>query len=155
MKKQKKPSNQNTFGSKVQDFLYDNIDYIIMFIVIVIVGLIINWRLNNLFKESDISEDSSNESQVITNNIPKKTVPKTNEEDKSKEKSDKLISVSIPKGSASQTVAEILLESKLIEDKKEFYDYVTEKGMETKLKYGEYEIPENADFDKIIEILTK
>lgn len=161
MEKEKKPISQNSFADKVQDFLYDNIDYIIMIAVVILVGLIINWRLTNLFKDSTIVEDTLAEGQVITVDSKKSGSENKSQEniekDKIEEKKEmeKVLNISIPKGAASQTVSEILEKEGLVEDKDEFHTYITEKGLETKLKYGEYEIPDNATFDEIIEILTK
>ncbi len=163
MKTENKFKSKKGFSENILDFLYDNIDYIFMVIVIIAVALIINWRIRGLFdtatsdKENLISNNPSNYSEEKSkaqrdldakNNPSKKT-------NKDSELSDVLIEISIPAGSPSQVVAEILGENNLVDDAEEFYNYVAEQGMETKLKYGNYSIPENADYDKIIEILTK
>ena len=131
-----------------------------MIIVVIIVGLIINWRLGGLFGDAKLNKKDLVNKKEQTESTTGKTETK-NEKDKSDDKkkevkkTGKTIKITIPKGSASQTVCDILLENKLIDDKKEFYTYVTDKKVETKLKYGNYEIPEGSSFDEIIEILTK
>lgn len=165
MSKNKKNSDSNGFWDRFKDFLYDNIDYIFMVIVVLVVALIINWRLGGLFGDTKVIRDDikdkgekietdTKKSEDKKNKIDYKTEEDDDEEDK-KEKTGEVIKISIPKGSASQTVCDILLENKLIDDKKDFMEYIEKKQVETKLKYGKYEIPEGSNYDEIIEILTK
>ncbi len=56
-----------SFWEKLKDMLYDGVDYIIMIAIVVGVILIINWRLDGLFAESN-TETSPKPSETITEN---------------------------------------------------------------------------------------
>ncbi|MDF2893020.1 MAG: hypothetical protein K0R80_3387 [Clostridia bacterium] len=60
----------------------------------------------------------------------------------------------IKSGSSSESIAELLLSNKLIEDKKVFLNRLTELKKESKLQIGTFKIPAGASVDKIIEIIT-
>ena len=83
-----------------------------------------------------------------------KDLSKDKNEDNDKDK-DEVITVSIPKGSVSQTIAEILLENGLIEDKKDFLKTVKDLNLETKLKPGKFDIKSDSTYEEILEIISK
>ncbi|MCR2045060.1 endolytic transglycosylase MltG [Anaerosalibacter massiliensis] len=167
------------FSEKLKDFFYDAIDYILMGVIIVAVAGIIGWRLDVLFddgitegspigKEIESSKDKKIASRNSTSNKKSKTDVKKEEkkegkkEDKKendknddKSKKEELVKVSIPKGSVSENIAEILKDNGLIKDESEFMAKVKEMNLETGLKYGEYEINKSSSMEDIIKKLSK
>ena len=169
------------FSEKLKDFFYDAIDYILMGVIILAVVGIIGWRLDVLFddsikdapvgKEIESSKDkkiasrnntSSNKSTAETkkdnNNsdaAAKKDNKKENDKNDDKSKKEEIVKVSIPKGSVSENVAEILKKDGLIKDEAEFMAKVKERNLETGLKYGEYEIAKPSSMEDIIKKLSK
>ena len=169
------------FSEKLKDFFYDAIDYILMGVIILAVVGIIGWRLDVLFddsikdapvgKEIESSKDkkiasrnntSSNKSTAETkkdnNNsdaAAKKDNKKENDKNNDKSKKEEIVKVSIPKGSVSENVAEILKKDGLIKDESEFMAKVKEMNLETGLKYGEYEIAKPSSMEDIIKKLSK
>lgn len=65
------------------------------------------------------------------------------------------IAVTIKSGMSSESIADLLKESGLIKDTKDFLKKLGEVGMENVLKVGSFEIPENSSYDEIINILTE
>lgn len=169
------------FSEKLKDFFYDAIDYILMGVIILAVVGIIGWRLDVLFddsikdapvgKEIESSKDkkiasrnnsSGNKSTAETkkdnNNsdaAAKKDNKKENDKNNDKSKKEEIVKVSIPKGSVSENVAEILKKDGLIKDESEFMAKVKEMNLETGLKYGEYEIAKPSSMEDIIKKLSK
>lgn len=167
------------FSEKLKDFFYDAIDYILMGVIIVAVAGIIGWRLDVLFddgitkgspigKEIESSKDKKVASRNSTSNKKSKTDVKKEEkkegkkEDKKendknddKSKKEELVKVSIPKGSVSENIAEILKDNGLIKDESEFMAKAREMNLETGLKYGEYEINKSSSMEDIIKKLSK
>ncbi len=153
--KKKPETGSNKDLDKLKDFIYDSIDYIIMAAVIIIVLLIIRWRVGNMFENKNMVSkrdiETIKEHQKELANKPKVKKEVVEEEEEEVE----LIKVNIPRGAVSYDIGQILEDTGVIENRKEFVNYVHEKNMETKLKYGNFEIPKNGDFDEIIDILSK
>ncbi len=144
---------------KIKDLFHDHLDYIMIASVLLVTILVINWKMGCLFDAGSLLSSkevmsSSNESNLnekkSDDKINNEAEDKADEEVKVEE-----VNVTIPKGAVSDDIAEILEKEGLIEDKTDFHNYVKEKNMETKLKYGEYKISSDASFDEIIEILSK
>lgn len=169
------------FSDKLKDFFYDAIDYILMGVIILAVVGIIGWRLDVLFdggikdapigKEIESSENKKIASRNNTNSnkstteakkdknssdaATKKDNKKENDKNDDKSKKEEIVKVSIPKGSVSENVAEILKKNGLIKDEAEFMAKVKEMNLETDLKYGEYEIAKSSSMEDIIKKLSK
>ena len=168
-----------SFWEKLKDMLYDGVDYIIMIAIVVGVILIINWRLDGLFAESN-TETSPKPSETITENksnhddsTDSKEAEESNDSKPSddekkdeaknsnssdtedKKESNIIIEVDIPAGSASSNIGDILVSKGLIKEKGEFLKKLTESNLETKLRHGKYKIPENSSLEEILNILTK
>ncbi|MFA5536028.1 MAG: hypothetical protein WDA53_02545 [Bacillota bacterium] len=62
--------------------------------------------------------------------------------------------VVIPKGSSSEKITDILLETGAIEEPKEFTRRIRELGVTNRLNAGQFEIPTGLTVDEIIDILT-
>ena len=163
------------FFEKLKDFIYDGIDYIMIIGVIAIVALIINWRLNGLFAEdgrntipkkqvqvinntpsvsNDKNRDKPNENDDLDKNT-KDNIQDDNKENLDEPNSDILVKISIPAGSLPSKIGSILESNGLVKDKNEFVQKAIELKLETKLKYGEFEISKNSSIEEILKILTK
>ena len=148
-----------SFFEKLKDILYDCVDYIIMFFVIIVVILIINWRLGGLFAKDAIETPPKISETTIKDNPANTNENKPNDnndlDEDHEENSDIMVKIDIPPGSASSNIGEILVASDLIENKNEFIEKAIELKLDTKLKYGEFEIPKNSSLEEILKILTK
>jgi gas vesicle protein len=69
-------------------------------------------------------------------------------------KNNKIVEFNIEAGSASQDVAEKLLNSKLIQNKQDFLNRLSELKKEDKMQIGSFKIPVGSSIDIIIDILT-
>jgi hypothetical protein len=65
-----------------------------------------------------------------------------------------LVKVSIPKGSTSEEIGEILKDHKIIQSTQLFLKRINSKNLEEKLRWGIYEMEKNTPIDKIIEKIT-
>lgn len=153
------------FWDKIKDFLYDSMDYLLIILVIAIVAGIIGWRLDVLF-DNDLAENASKKDKIEVSknkdaeNNGKAPDKKTNETEQDNQTSEsketeEMIIVTIPKGSTSQKITHILLEKKLIKDKEEFLETARKLQLETKLKYGEFEIKPGSTYEEILKIMSK
>ncbi|MCF6459599.1 hypothetical protein [Clostridium sp. Cult3] len=156
------------FFEGLKDILYDGIDYIMMVLVIVIVALIINWRLGGLFTKDSMGASSSKSEGQATNRgsslvedsktnqeKPEDTWENEDEKDPKDKNSGTIVKISIPAGSLPSKIGSILEDSGLVEDKNAFVQKAIDLNLETKLKYGDFEIPKDSSMEKILEILTK
>lgn len=148
-----------SFFERLKDILYDCVDYIIMALIIIGVLLIINWRLGGLFTK-DAIEMPPEVSDTITEDKPTNTNKNksnnSNRPDENNEEDlDIIVKIDIPSGSASSKIGEILVSSDLIENENDFIEKAIELKLDTKLKYGEFEIPKNSSLEEILNILTK
>ncbi|NMB08387.1 MAG: endolytic transglycosylase MltG [Tissierellia bacterium] len=152
----------DNFWEKLKDILYDGTDYIIMIITILIVVLIINWRIGGLFNRTKIDNKEKDKIETIGENNDnlednKDNEPKNseNENNSMEEESPNLIIVNIPTGSLPGKIGEILESKGLVESKEEFVEKTIEMKMDTKLKSGDFEIPDNSTIEDIINIISK
>lgn len=76
--------------------------------------------------------------------------PKENHEQQNKEP----VVIVIESGTNSETIAEKLLNNKLIGSKQEFLSRLRELRKESKVQIGSFNIPIGSSLDKIIEIIT-
>lgn len=143
------------FGEGLKDFIYDAIDYILMIAIVLVVAGIIFWRLNVLFDEKNINISSpKNDIEATDSNKVD-----NNKEDENTEKEEELvvenIEISIPAGSTSSAIADILVKEGLIEDPDQFILKARELGLETKLKSGEFNIDKNTSIEDIVKIIAQ
>lgn len=155
------------FTEGLKDFIYDAIDYILIILIIVVVVAIIGWRLDVLFA-NDVGKISPIKDKKIERKIDKDN-GKSNKSSKdikseeSKENSSKkeeattseTKTITIPKGSTCSMIANILYDENLIEDKDIFLNKVDELKMDSKLKYGEFQINTGSSIEEILDILSK
>ncbi len=64
------------------------------------------------------------------------------------------VSIYIEYGANGSDIAQLLIDSGLIDSKQVFYDAVTAAGADTKLQAGSFKIPSNATPAQIIQIIT-
>ena len=144
----------DSFWERLKDILYDGTDYIIMLVVVLIMILIINWRLDGLFHKNsaqtkqdkqveDVSKDND-ESEPAENVVNEEDIPE-----------EEFIKIDIPHDALPGKIGEILVEYGLVEDKQEFIDKTVEMQADTKLRSGEFEIPKDSTMEEIINILVK
>ena len=144
------------FLDAIKDFLYDSVDYIIMIGIIGLVIFIIGWRLDLLFAK-DAEDIISNENITMSNE--EEESPDSIEDD-GKEEEDPIeektmITVSIPAGSNSTNIADLLASVGLIASKSDFLDKSEEMNLSTKLKAGNFNIESGSSMEEILTILTK
>ncbi len=101
-----------------------------------------------LFKEDEhITEDNE------------QTQEKTDEIEESYDSEEQIIGnfiqIRIIEGDTLKNIANKLLKLGLIEDEEEFILAVEEKEMDKKFAYGTFNISPNADYDQIINLLTR
>lgn len=70
------------------------------------------------------------------------------------EAAEQLSVITVKSGSTSESIAELLLNNKLIDNKQAFINRLKELKKESKLQIGTFKIPSGASKDRIIEIIT-
>ena len=156
----------------IRDFLYNITDYGLIIIVIVVMVGILGWRFNILFSrgiDKEVIEQlppiAANEPAPddSTGNNPKDPADAAEEPSQTGEPdspssneggSGLIATVIIPEGSLPSKIAEILLNSNLIDDKNAFLNKSVELGLDTRLRSGTYEIEVGTPLDNIIKILA-
>ena len=127
-------------------------------------------RLDGLFTKDSIGISSSKSEGDATNKGSSLVEDRTeddkaeqkNSEDISKDEkkpkdtgSDTIVKISIPAGSLPSKIGSILEDNGLVEDKNVFVQKAIDLNLETKLKYGDFEISKDSSMEEILEILTK
>lgn len=110
---------------------------------------------NNEKTEEEKEEDKEEKEETKDEKKEDKNDSKEKEKEKSDKKSEETVTVSIPEGSLSEAIADILFEEKLIKDKGEFLKTAKDLNLETKLKPGKFEIKSNSTYEEILQILSK
>ncbi len=100
--------------------------------------------INSPSKTSSKKETSS-ESNTKPNNESKTNHKKTARE---------TVTITIESGMVSQSVARYLYQKNVIGSIKDFNQYMSEHGVTQKLRAGEFEIPIDASYEEIVEIIT-
>ncbi|MFT4143799.1 MAG: hypothetical protein QM644_05030 [Mobilitalea sp.] len=67
----------------------------------------------------------------------------------------KLVTFEIQKGMSSNKVSKLLQEIGLIEDAKDFNEYLIDENKVSVIQVGTYELPENCTYDDIVNAITK
>lgn len=167
----------------LKDFVYDSIDYIIMLLIIVSVVFVIGWRLDVLFAndaadvppKNIISEEENNKiekepiNEDVTEIEPIENI-ESNPDDAVPDQpavnnpvvetpvvapSVKTVNVTIPPGSLPSKIGSILEANGLISNKNDFVKTAQELKLDTKLKSGNFIIPNNSSIEDILNIITK
>lgn len=150
------------FLEKLKDIIYDSIDYIMIAVIIAVVALVINWRLDGLFATdtSDVvDEPSSNtidiEDIVSEDDEDDVDEEKTGENEQDEQNPDVVIKVNIPAGSLPNDIGDILMSHELVDSRTEFINKAIELNLDTRLKSGDFNIPSNSSLEEMLDILTK
>ncbi len=139
-----------------KDFLYDSMDYIMIFSIILVVVGIISWRLNILFDDANIIASSKLANEVSKNKESskkdeKKPVKKTVEKKKSTEAEKKKTVKKEDKAKDTAKNASNKNDAKLVDEKDKVKEADQEKDKTGKVV--EVNIPQGSDSSKIADIL--
>ncbi len=122
---------------------------------------------NNTEKDNTEKDNTDNKSNENINDITDNKVDENTDNNSSNSNADgnvntdvktdteEIITVKIPNGSLPPTIANILLEKGLIENKMEFLIKSQELKLDTKLKSGEYNIKKGTSLEELIRTLAK
>lgn len=106
--------------------------------------------------EPEESKEPSESSQPKESPKPSQSSqPEESEKPKESKKPDRKITFVIKAGMSSGMIATALENAGLIDDAKAFDEYMCDKGYDSKISTGTYEIPDGADYDRIIDAITK
>ncbi len=114
-----------------------------------------NDMLNQQVEKTLEKENSNQEDNPSTLEDENKAEEKDEIEEKKALETEEYIEFRIKEGESSKIVINNLFEANIIEDKAKFTELVYEKQMSKKLKYGLFNIPKGADYDTVIEIITR
>lgn len=164
----------------IKDILYDSLDYVIMFAILIVVIGVIGWRLDVLFAKDAF--DVPNNDEVIVDNSGREQIPDVDihnptGEDNPEEPGDtestgeetvnpeppvvappvegKLVKVNIPAGSLPGKIGSILESNQLVSSSKDFIAKAVELKLDTKLKSGDFEIANGSSIEQILKVITK
>ncbi len=143
------------FLEKVKDILYHFFDYIFIALVMIFIGLIINWRLGMMFDRNQAEVNGNIDSPSQIENIDSKDDIEDKKEARKDNSPTKVINITIPKGSVSSDIAEILEEANLIDNIDDFEDKVYELDLASSLKPGDFEFEPGASLEDIVKEISK
>lgn len=159
------------FFEKLNDFLYDSVDYLVILGIIGLVVFIIGWRLDLLFADNikDLASKNKSPDIIISNDSKKEPASEESNdsiagEDLDEEgvnkpagdsNSQKTLTINIPPGSSSSNIGDILESKGLISSKSDFINKTEEMNVSNNLKAGNYEIQSGSSLETILKTLTK
>lgn len=116
-------------------------------------------QLERIIEESYSEEtDESDDKENIEENIKEEEEEKVEKEEVEKEKEEKEVVkefiLNIEAGMHSRNIGEILKKYDIVEDERDFEQYVLELGVDRDIRMGEYELSSDMSVDEIIEIIT-
>ena len=65
------------------------------------------------------------------------------------------VDLRIPEGAAASKIAEILMDNGVIKNADEFTEYIVGAGYATRLAYGSFRLPVNADYELLLEMIKR
>lgn len=148
------------FSEKVKDFLYDATDYVLIIAIVLVVFVVITWRLDVLFAKNTnksesnqpkVEEDVDKNSEGSSAKDSEGSAPAEKEE----EKAPQMVTFEIPEGALPPTIANILFEKGLIQDKVEFLQRSRDLEMDTKFRPGSYEVPSDIKNEDLIKTIAR
>jgi hypothetical protein len=167
--------------NKIKDFIYDKNDLLIALLIVAVAAYVILSRIDiimaypkTLVAESETGKNSvtvtapdtsvkpSGTGDEEINNVdegqnPPDDTPEIDPPTGSQttgEPAISQVSIYIEYGATGSEIAQLLIDSGLIENKQIFYDAVTAAGADTRLQAGNFKIPSNATPAEIIKIIT-
>lgn len=163
----------------IKDLFYDVMDYLIIIVVVISVALVLNWRLGILFhgdsdaiaKEGDSKQTTEEQTKtsVTIEEVTDDSTQVSNEEqindsDSSNQNQQSTVSnntsgnehilVNIPQGSSTDKIGRILMENNIITNSRDFSIKASEMKLDTKLRAGKFQIPNNSELEDVIKILA-
>lgn len=154
----------------IRDFLYNITDYGLIITVVVVMVVILGWRFDILFSrgidkevidelpamiEPDDNDSNPEPSDPTGSEDPNPTdEPDEPSEPGGNEGASVIATINIPEGSFPSNIADILLNSNLIDDKDTFLNRSVELGLDTRLRSGTFEIEVGTPLDNVIKILA-
>lgn len=148
------------FSEKVKDFMYDATDYVLIVAIVLIVFVVITWRLDVLFAKNTDTSDGNKaavEDDVDKNSDNKENADKDSAADSPAEEpaAPEKVTFEIPEGSLPPTVANILFENGLIEDKVTFLQKSREMELDTAFRSGTYEVDADIKDEDLIKTIAR
>lgn len=101
---------------------------------------------------SDEAPDAQSPENANTSEKTEKQ-PKDNQEESNT--GEGAVSVYIDYGSTAGQIAQLLLDSGVIDSKENFYDVLSSTGADTRLQAGTFSIPANSSIEEVIRIITQ
>lgn len=156
----------DNFLEKAKDILYNISDYLVMGAIILIIGIIIFWRLDIILpgNSSNIATEENNlptEANKTLDRSKNDNLKNNSEEAKDTEPSKdepieeiKTVAITIPSGSPTSIIANILLDNHLIESIDDFEEKVYELDLEKSLRSGDYELKSDMPLENIIKTIA-
>ena len=120
---------------------------------------------NNATSESTVKENESNkpEENISNNNIAEskpakdkenEKEPKKETDNKASDNNEEKVSITIVKGDSSYLAAKKLQNAELVDSAAKFDEYLCKNGYDKYLVIGSYNIPKNASYKEIADMIT-
>lgn len=100
------------------------------------------------------SPDEEVEPETVTDSVPSSSPEVTPEFISPVPESAESVIVEIFRGDSSHTVSVRLVEAGLVEDAREFDNYLVDNGYSRKIRAGTYSIPVGASWEEIVDIIS-
>ncbi len=94
-------------------------------------------------EEETAEAETAEEETVEAETAEEETVAETEE-----------VSITIRSGMTSETVSRLLYDNGLIEDTKDFNNYLINNGYSSKIRVGTFKIPQNTSYEEIVKIIA-
>lgn len=159
--------------NRLKDIIYDKNDILIALIIVLMAGLLIHNRIDVIMDypsvlaaETSVGVTEEEPAPVDSENPPVTETPTEIESPTPTEPENPVagetvgeptisqVSIYIEYGATGSQIAQILIDSGLIESSEQFYSAVEAAGADTKLQAGSFKIPSNATPAEIISIIT-
>lgn len=148
------------FSEKVKDFMYDATDYVLIIAILLIVFVVITWRLDVLFAKNTNTPDG--EKAAVEEDVDKNAEDDADKDSEGKdtpakeeEAAPEKVTFEIPEGSLPPTVANILFEKGLIEDKVTFLQKSRDMELDTAFRSGTYEVDSDINDEDLIKTIAR
>lgn len=168
--------------NRLKDFIYNKNDIVIALVIVVIAAYIIVERIDTIMDYpammTALASEEKAELESGSSVTPQPPPAQDSEEGDSDEEPDppietetpdnsdvadkttgepsnRQVSIYIEYGSSGSDIAQLIVDSGLLESRDAFYDAVAASGADTKLQAGSFKIPANATPEEIIRIITK
>lgn len=141
------------FFESIKDFIYDSVDYLIMITIIGIVVVVIGWRINILFEEKPLEDNEVSVGERENDDDYDEDIGEGENSDTLA--TGEIVTVTIPSGSLSSKIGDILVDQGLVSSREEFVAKSQEMNLDTKLKSGSFEIEAGTSLENIIKIIAK